>query len=503
MRSTRTVLLVLVLLLPGTALAQEPDISLSADCQATLKSRVGEIATTLREASAGNLTPDLVGDLSSYIKLQVCGLAATLKPENVGAESFLTAAAAKRTDLQVGAAPSRVGTTTLVSDASAPPVLGFALEHGAVTADKSGSTVTLRGTPLGIFNALSASGYLASYRDADAVTRFLRNFSASASFDMDRGDGEGASTVSKLSEWSLQYHILNPREPRAAYLALQDDFERSTDAMYDVFDAYTGELADEVTDWAEATAEKLTQVKMPEEDTAEASATYEANLGTTLREALASLPAPPEGTVERYRAAFEDYLGGVRTIVRREEMKPVFSIEIRDQRFEDKDNLTTFGLAFQQGWKLDETSHWDLSLNASLTTKSIFGGNLESVDLDLAGLKDLRELSLAGEAKFPFANPMKNQLFGLDSTAVLSVAMRYQRRLEETTLAGNVPVPDSDGNVWIGQLKLEVPFRDSGLKMPLSLTVSNRTELIQETDVRGNFGFTFDLESLLARGAGS
>ena len=52
------------------------------------------------------------------------------------------------------------------------------------------------------------------------------------------------------------------------------------------------------------------------------------------------------------------------------------------------------------------------------------------------------------------------------------------------------------------QVKLNVPLPGalSGLKIPLSFTVANRTELIDETELRGNVGFTVDfakLQSLL------
>jgi hypothetical protein len=37
-----------------------------------------------------------------------------------------------------------------------------------------------------------------------------------------------------------------------------------------------------------------------------------------------------------------------------------------------------------------------------------------------------------------------------------------------------------------------------GVKVPLSLTVANRTEFIKENEVRANVGVTFDLDALFA-----
>jgi hypothetical protein len=45
------------------------------------------------------------------------------------------------------------------------------------------------------------------------------------------------------------------------------------------------------------------------------------------------------------------------------------------------------------------------------------------------------------------------------------------------------------------QAKLTVPIT-AGISLPISLTVANRTELIKESDVRGQFGFTFDVSKL-------
>ena len=53
------------------------------------------------------------------------------------------------------------------------------------------------------------------------------------------------------------------------------------------------------------------------------------------------------------------------------------------------------------------------------------------------------------------------------------------------------------GNIGFLQAKLTVPVKDSGVKIPLSITASNRTELIKEKDVRASFGVTLDLDALV------
>ena len=43
---------------------------------------------------------------------------------------------------------------------------------------------------------------------------------------------------------------------------------------------------------------------------------------------------------------------------------------------------------------------------------------------------------------------------------------------------------------------MTVSVKGSGLKIPLSLSYSNRTELLKEKDVRGHIGVTFDMDVL-------
>ncbi len=47
------------------------------------------------------------------------------------------------------------------------------------------------------------------------------------------------------------------------------------------------------------------------------------------------------------------------------------------------------------------------------------------------------------------------------------------------------------------QAKLTLPLWDTGIQFPISVTVANRTELIKEKEVRGQFGFTFDFSKLV------
>jgi len=54
------------------------------------------------------------------------------------------------------------------------------------------------------------------------------------------------------------------------------------------------------------------------------------------------------------------------------------------------------------------------------------------------------------------------------------------------------------GHIGVVQGKLTIPI-NGVLKIPISVTWSNRTELIKEKDLRGQVGLTLDLDSIFKK----
>jgi hypothetical protein len=52
------------------------------------------------------------------------------------------------------------------------------------------------------------------------------------------------------------------------------------------------------------------------------------------------------------------------------------------------------------------------------------------------------------------------------------------------------------GHIGIVQAKVTFSLKGSPVRFPVALTWSNRTELVTESDLRGNVGITLDLDSL-------
>ncbi len=82
----------------------------------------------------------------------------------------------------------------------------------------------------------------------------------------------------------------------------------------------------------------------------------------------------------------------------------------------------------------------------------------------------------------------------------LSFAALYVYLHQEPLGLGLIAFNDAEvnkpGHIGVFQAKLEFPTANNAMRIPLSFTYSNRTELINETDVRGQIGISFNLDAL-------
>ena len=132
----------------------------------------------------------------------------------------------------------------------------------------------------------------------------------------------------------------------------------------------------------------------------------------------------------------------------------------------------------------------DLTFNASLT---IFNKK----PIPLAGTTNrvgrIRDFSFAGQFDIPFGSVREAGQF------VLWGSGKYQRLMEDSTTQAGTVMPNTSGDIAVGQFGLRIPIKGLGIKFPISVSFANRTELIKEKEVRANFGFTFDLDTIFAK----
>jgi hypothetical protein len=87
--------------------------------------------------------------------------------------------------------------------------------------------------------------------------------------------------------------------------------------------------------------------------------------------------------------------------------------------------------------------------------------------------------------------PLNRSSVAKVSDFVMSFSGEYQRVLQNVLpMINSTPTisnPDAalKGDIATGQIKVTIPLKGSGVKIPVSFTVANRTELIKERDIRG------------------
>jgi hypothetical protein len=403
---------------------------------------------------------------------------------------FVMTAEDVRVDKQVGGSDSNAGSTSLVSKGSVPSILGYAVENGALTREISGTTITFRGNPVGIVKALSTAGFIGSYQNADAGARFLRRLSFALSFDTSRGqpsDNTSGSNVftgdrQQLSSYSLRFDILNHRDPRdkqytgAWHQLIAKDVTALSEALLQLDNALDADDAFKAW-YASANAKVMA---------ASASGASVKDVETLIRselDKLASLTLSPEvdTLAEAYAKSYKAFLLGRENLLALVAKGPIVTFEYTNVRRVEAVDISNFKLiaegAFFHG-------HVDLTANASFTI-------LNKVPSG-TGLDRVQDVDLSGQFDAPLGDIPKI------GSIVLSFAGKYKHMMQDTMMANGM-MADTNGDIGVGQVKLTIPVKGTGVRIPLSFTFANRTEFVKEKLVRGNIGITFDLDSIFAR----
>jgi hypothetical protein len=143
--------------------------------------------------------------------------------------------------------------------------------------------------------------------------------------------------------------------------------------------------------------------------------------------------------------------------------------------------------SFKFIWEKGFWHGMDFTVNASLT---LYNRKPTNPDVNR-----IRDFDLSGQ----FDIPMRRLDLGILNDSVLSFAGKYQRLNADVIDDLGQIVPGTKGDIALGQAKFTIPIGDTGIKLPFSMTFSNRTELIKEKEVRLSFGFTLDFDSIFTR----
>jgi hypothetical protein len=425
----------------------------------------------------------------------------------------LLAALEARVDKQVGATPASNGSTSLAMKGLVPDILGVAVENGALNKEVRGTTLTFRANPMGLIKALQGQGLLDTYADysTSAGARYASRFSASASFDTSLGPSGGTFTADaqQLTMWAARYIIFNGRDAAASQYAdlwrqlanssspylkavaslnavLGGDCFTSAGAknpksIWPDFCAWQDKLT---TDVAEVDSQWRADRRTPD-----AAAKFKNILENALPE-LEKLKMPPEigKSLDGYVVQLTGVAAQIDDIYAFVGKGPLLTFDWSTARDATLPDLYTATGIFEMA--LGATRKTDLTINA---VASFYQSQPTNV------AQSFKSFELTAQLEHPLG-----ATFVLPS-ATGSLSARYSYLPNDTAASGPAPgagtAPASvgiapKGNIVVIQGKLTVQIKGTGMKVPLSVTASNRTELIKEKDVRASVGVTFDLDAL-------
>jgi hypothetical protein len=444
--------------------------------------------------------------------------------------SFLSEAEQNRIDKQVGSGANTSGTTSLVSRGSVPALFGLAVENGAATQETSGTTITFRANPTGLIKALVKRDYLESGRTeilpidktqndepkaSDLWYRILNRASVAVSYDTSKGPNSGTFTAerSQLASYSVHYDIINHRDPRdkenlGLWRELRQGAGTSLAAALTLFGNALREMKEPGA--PEATARKEYDLWRDQSRTELLAASLDDIEETLFRraEALRAIVSKhPEivALIETVVIPAANTYAASRVALLNQVSKSIsVSFDYSNTR-----QVVTLGETESRMITLPTGMTNDLPNlgNFLLTASGRFIGQSE-ITANISGTR------FNGRRVGPNIGRWRDARAGLQidvplpkirmdwEKPTLTFSYLYLNLLEEPLgekILVNGVEQSRKGPINFGQVKLEIPTGLSGVRIPISMTFSNRTELIKESQVRGHIGITFDFDKIFSR----
>ncbi|CAN5776002.1 hypothetical protein BH18ACI5_BH18ACI5_06710 [soil metagenome] len=415
----------------------------------------------------------------------------------------------ERTDKQLGSPASVAGSTSLVSRGAVPAVLAFAVEHGAMSQTGDATTATVRGNAIGWLDLLQGQDFIASYEDDSRLTRALRALSYSFTFNT-QGKATAAAAERpdpaqvkeqieaagrQLAAFSARLAFFDGRDPRrranraAVVKAMSGSGQNLAQAVQPFNDFF---LSDNYRTWRTDTVNALTgPAKMSRGDVERVLyARLELLLGLMAQPAPAGVPNFHTEVARFVNAlqAFEVARAGVFEAL---QQRFVLAAEYVRSRPADEPSSSTVRLV---GEGRPGKTRLDVALNAAVTWQHA-GTALIPEPKETEGLRDV-QLGVHAELPYGKGNPCADTSSGI-GRPVISLEYLSRRLFADATVNfGGHDFSVEPGWIHVAQVKVTVPVKGSGVKVPLSFSVANRTELLREKDVRAHLGLTFDLDVL-------
>lgn len=464
------------------------------------------ICGAARDVVDQNSMFDLENSQGNILTILIAKLLKT-KENGESYSSFVTSAQDNRVDQQIGAGPASNSSTSLVSKGGIPYLFSFAVENGAAEQFQNDTAVTFRFNPAGVLNMFANKGFITGFQESetdsvksDPVMKFLRKTSIGLTFDTSRGDTPGIFTGNRqqLSQVQARFEFVNERDPRhKKYLVdwekfvanegviLADAISKVTVATTNYGDPATGDDDIAFKDpplqaWLLQTQDKINEI-----DDGLARVEKINAIAKVISEQADQLPIDlvSEETVNaitEFAQKNQTYIEKKNDLFDTIAKGKVFTLDYTNKREVNAPDTSTFNFIASTG----TGSRVDLTANGSLT---LFH-SLPAATLLVPKPGRVRDFQFAGQVTVPLKSGFDFWFSG-----------RYERLLEDATTFLGTTMPGTKGDIAVGQFGLNLPISGLGVKFPVSFTFANRTELVKEKEIRGNFGFTFNWDTLFSR----
>jgi hypothetical protein len=428
----------------------------------------------------------------------------TFKPDaKLGMTPAFHAYEEQRIDKQVSESGSAGGTGSAVSTGSVPWLFGFALEHGAVTQSVENNNVVFRGNVANVASALKSKDYIQSYLKLHSESSLIRN-AAAVSFGVSFRTSQGSQSTNTLAGYTFHYDIYNHRDPRDQHWDLLWTQARAKmgasvpNASGALRDILASDFPTEFQNWKQGAETTIRALPATPTDTDIRNAVK--TIGDELL-GIVSTSTKVLIVVESVATAIaeqERMKGDVISTINR---SPIVSFEYSDvqQSAADAPATTSTGTVVPPA-SIPNLSNFNLITGLYFVAGSQFTLNAGTTFFNSlptsAKTGRVRDYRVSGQFDIPLpeiANVGK---------PTLSFSGMYLHLLEEPLgeqVKVNGVAVSRTGGIAFFQSKLTVPVKGTGVKIPLSFTAANRTELIKEKEVRGTIGVTFDFDSLFSK----
>jgi hypothetical protein len=427
-----------------------------------------------------------------------------------------------RTDQQTTAPAAASGSTSTTSKGSVPWLLGLAEEYGGLTQSVSGSMTTVNGNIANIVKAVNTKSYQRSF-DAWPYNQFLavvEKASFSLGFNTGSSSSSTSTSVSPSTFGSATAHIdiYNHRDPRDKKWKnswagwINDKTANLPNAVQDFLPVVSTTYHNEYSEWQDDAKNTLSSLDSYLKTTKDASTSQDSQISTKLNSiwtdfntkvcsSVAKDPALLQAGTN-YSKALDAYQKGYQSVQSEINNSPVFSFEYTFTNQSSvalpksttqtytigttAPDLSTFNFIYQRS--LSKNGGAQFTANASTTLFTSPSAQLH--------VTPVRDYKLSAEADLPL--PALNKLSKSSLSLSALVQDLLQEPLGQQVTVNGVSVTNT-GTIILGQAKWTFPAGTTGVSFPISLTASNRTDLIKETTVKGTIGVSYNLDSLFSQ----